>query len=132
MAGHGRLAAARLLGMAQVPTIRLAELSEAQKRAYAIADNRLAELAGWDRELLALELRYISELELDFDLELTGFEMAEIDLLLDPAAGEQEPIRTACPRRPARRSPRRATCGAWAGTALLCGDATERCRLRAA
>ena len=60
LAGHGRLAAARLLGMAQVPTIRLAEMSEAQKRAYALADNRLAEAAGWDRELLALELRYIS------------------------------------------------------------------------
>jgi DNA modification methylase len=90
LAGHGRLAAARLLGMAQVPTIRLAEMSEAQKRAYALADNRLAEAAGWDRELLALELRYISELELDFDLELTGFEMAEIDLLLDPAAGAQD------------------------------------------
>ena len=79
--------------MAQVPTIRLAEMSEAQKRAYALADNRLAEAAGWDRELLALELRYISELELDFDLELTGFEMAEIDLLLDPAAGEQDTLR---------------------------------------
>ncbi len=90
LAGHGRLAAARRLGMAQVPTIRLAEMSEAQKRAYTLADNRLAEAAGWDRELLALELRYISELELDFDLELTGFEMAEIDLLLDPAAGEQD------------------------------------------
>jgi DNA modification methylase len=90
LAGHGRLAAARLLGMAQVPTIRLAEMSEAQKRAYALADNRLAEAAGWDRELLALELRYISELELDFDLELTGFEMAEIDLLLDPAIGKED------------------------------------------
>jgi ParB-like nuclease domain len=92
LVGHGRLAAARLLGMAQVPTIRLAQLSEAQKRAYALADNRLAEAAGWDRELLALELRYISELELDFDLELTGFEMAEIDLLLDPAPGEQDTL----------------------------------------
>jgi DNA modification methylase len=92
LAGHGRLAAARLLVMAQVPTIRLAEMSEAQKRAYALADNRLAEAAGWDRELLALELRYISELEVDFDLELTGFEMAEIDLLLDPAAGAPDTL----------------------------------------
>ena len=97
LAGHGRLAAARLLGMPQVPTIRLAEMSEAQKRAYALADNRLAEAAGWDRELLALELRYITELEVDFDLELTGFEMAEIDLLLDPAGGAQDTL-----DRPAR------------------------------
>ena len=90
LAGHGPLAAAKLLGMAQVSTIRLAEMTEAQKRAYALADNRLAEVAGWDRELLALELRYITALELDFDLELTGFAMAEIDLLLAPAADEQD------------------------------------------
>ncbi len=76
--------------MAQVPTIRLAEMSEAQKRAYALADNWLAEAAGWDRELLAVELRYITALELDFDLEVTGFEMAEIDLLLEPSGGEQD------------------------------------------
>lgn len=95
VAGHGRIAAAKLLGMVTVPTIRLGQLSEAQKRAYAIADNRLAELAGWDNELLALELRYISELEIDFELELTGFETAEIDLLLETDGREDfadEPI----------------------------------------
>jgi hypothetical protein len=57
-------------------------MTEAQKHAYILADNRLAESAGWDRELLALELSYITELELDFDLTSTGFETAEIDLLL--------------------------------------------------
>ena len=56
IAGHGRIEAAKLLGLSTVPTIRLDHLTEAQKRAYVIADNRLAELAGWDRELLALEL----------------------------------------------------------------------------
>jgi DNA modification methylase len=83
IAGHGRVAAAKLLGMNEVPTVRLAEMSEAQKRAYIIADNKLAENAGWDRELLALELQYITELDPEFDLTLTGFEMAEIDLVLD-------------------------------------------------
>jgi DNA modification methylase len=83
IAGHGRLEGAKLLGYDQVPTIRRADLTEAQKRAYIIADNKLAEKAGWDRELLALELSYISELDIDFDLTLTGFETAEIDLLLE-------------------------------------------------
>ena len=82
IAGHCRLLAAKLLGMSEVPTIRLDQMSEAQKRAYIVADNRLAENAGWDRELLALELSYITELEIDFDLTITGFETAEIDLLL--------------------------------------------------
>jgi ParB-like chromosome segregation protein Spo0J len=83
IAGHGRLAAAKLLGLDQVPTIRLDQMSEAQKRAYLLADNKLAQNAGWDRNLLALELEYLSDLELDFDVTVTGFETAEIDLLVD-------------------------------------------------
>ncbi|MCI0429960.1 MAG: site-specific DNA-methyltransferase [Rhodospirillales bacterium] len=93
MAGHGRVAAAKSLGLTQVPTIRLDHMSAAQKRAFVIADNRLAELAGWDRELLALEFAELSALELDFDLEIIGFETAEIDLLIDGAgvAGNADP-----------------------------------------
>jgi DNA modification methylase len=68
--------------VARVPTICLDYLSRAQKRAYLIADNKLAENAGWNRELLALELQYLSELEIDFDLTITGFETAEIDLMI--------------------------------------------------
>ena len=83
VAGHGRIEATKLLGMQEVPTVRLDRMTEAQKRAYIIADNKLAENAGWDRELLALELQYISELEVDFDLTITGFEAAEIDVLLE-------------------------------------------------
>jgi DNA modification methylase len=83
IAGHGRIEAAKLLGLEQIPTIRLDQMSEAQKRAYVLADNKLAENAGWDRELLALELQYLTELELDFDVTITGFETAEIDLLID-------------------------------------------------
>jgi ParB-like chromosome segregation protein Spo0J len=74
IAGHGRVEAARLLGFVEVPTLRLKHLSAAERHAYAIADNRLAELAGWDRDLLRVELAYIAELDIDFDLTLTGFE----------------------------------------------------------
>lgn len=70
-----------------MPVIELAHLSEAERRAYVIAANRLAELAGWDREFLAIELQALSDTELDFDLEITSFEAAEIDLLLDEGEG---------------------------------------------
>src|SRR5260370_5369460 len=82
IAGRGRIEAAKLLGIRKVPTIRLDHMTEAQKRAYVIADNRLAENAGWDRELLALELQYLSDLDLDFDATITGFETPEIDVLI--------------------------------------------------
>jgi DNA modification methylase len=92
VAGHGRVAAARTLGIADVPTIQLAYLSDAERRAYIIADNRLAELAGWDRDILAIEFQALSELDLDFDLEITGFETAELDLLLDgPDTDDADP-----------------------------------------
>ena len=87
IAGHGRLAAAKKLGLKQVPSICLAELSEAEVRAYVIADNRLAEEAGWDRDLLAIEFAWLDKLNLDFDLSLTGFELPEIDIVLQEAAG---------------------------------------------
>ena len=77
IAGHGRVEAAKLLGIDAVPTVRLSHLSEADRRAYVLADNKLAEKAGWDRELLAIEPQGL--IELDVDIELTGFEMAEID-----------------------------------------------------
>lgn len=82
IAGHGRVEAAKLIGMTDVPTVRLANMSEADIRAYVIADNRLAENAGWDRELLGLELRYLSELDIDFDVTITGFLPPEIDVLI--------------------------------------------------
>jgi DNA modification methylase len=83
IAGHGRVEAAKLLGIDAVPTCQLSHLSEADKRAYVLADNKLAEKAGWDRDLLAIELQGL--IELDIDIELTGFEMAEIDLILEEA-----------------------------------------------
>ena len=83
IAGHGRVEAAKLLGLEVVPTCLICHLSEAEKRAYILADNKLAENAGWDRELLAIELQGL--IELDVDIELTGFETAEIDLVLEEA-----------------------------------------------
>jgi DNA modification methylase len=83
IAGHGRVEAAKLLGLAEVPTLRLSHLSAAERRAYVIADNRLAEKAGWDREVLAIELQGL--IDLDFDVELTGFELAEVEVILDDA-----------------------------------------------
>jgi DNA modification methylase len=80
IAGHGRVMAAQSLGLESVPCIRLAHLSDAQKRAYIIADNKLALNAGWDNEILALELKDLGDL--GFDLELTGFELGDIDQLL--------------------------------------------------
>jgi len=83
IAGHGRVDAARLLGMKSVPVLRLEGMSEADRTAYIIADNRLAEQAGWDNELLALELGHVLELDTSFDLPVTGFDTAEIEALLN-------------------------------------------------
>jgi ParB-like chromosome segregation protein Spo0J len=79
IAGHGRLLAARKLGVSTVPVIELSGLSEAQKRAYIIADNKMALNAGWDNELLGLELGDLGAL--GFDLSLTGFDDLEISAL---------------------------------------------------
>ena len=86
IAGHGRLRACELLGIAQVPVIRLEHMSEQQRRAFTIADNRLTENADWDDRLLGEQLKILSEVELDFTLETTGFEMGEIDLLIENLA----------------------------------------------
>jgi DNA modification methylase len=83
IAGHGRVDAARLLQMDSVPSVRLSHLNAAQRRAYVITDNKLALNAGWDHELLAIELQAL--VDLDFDVEITGFSLAEVDLVLDEA-----------------------------------------------
>ena len=82
IAGHGRAQAAKLLGLDVVQTIRLEDLSPAQIRAYVLADNRLAEDAGWDEQVLEIELQNLI-LDVEIDVALTGFEVAEIDLLLE-------------------------------------------------
>jgi len=128
IAGHGRVEAAKLLGLSEVPTIRLDRLSEAEKRAYVIADNRLAELAGWDRELLAVELQYLTELDLSFDLTITGFETAEIDLLIQELApGALDAAADAVPAVDPAAAPVSRLGDLWIldRHRLLCGDATK-------
>jgi len=80
VAGHGRLAACRLLGWNEIPTIRLDHLTPAQAKAFLLADNRLSEIATWDDRLLAESLQALAAVDLDFALEDTGFDVAEIDL----------------------------------------------------
>jgi DNA modification methylase len=81
IAGHGRVEAAKLLGRKTVPTLQLSHLNDSERRAYILADNKLALNAGWDNELLAIELQGL--LDVDFDLELTGFDIAEIDFIIE-------------------------------------------------
>lgn len=88
LAGHGRLRAAPLLNMETVPTIQVKHLTPERKRAFMLADNRLAELAEWDDELLAIELKELSGLEIDFDFEVTGFETQDLDRLEGAAAAK--------------------------------------------
>jgi len=90
LAGHGRVAAARMMGLQAVPTILIGDLSDEQKRAYIIADNRLGQLSGWDADLLAEEFAALAEHAegLEFDLEATGFDWGEIDVLI--AGGDKE------------------------------------------
>jgi DNA modification methylase len=80
IAGHGRLLAVKHLGWQEVPTIRLEHLTPEQMRAFAIADNRLSDISVWDDRLLAENLKALSEADLDFDLEVIGFDLPEIDL----------------------------------------------------
>ena len=88
IAGHGRLLAAKQLNMKTVPCVRLSHLTEADKKAYVIADNRLAEKSGWDNEILAIELQHL--VDIGFDVDLTGFEPAETDLIIEGIGEESE------------------------------------------
>ncbi|MEM8595018.1 MAG: DNA methyltransferase [Pseudomonadota bacterium] len=120
IAGHGRLMAARKLGLQTVPVIELAHLSEAQKRAYVLADNKLAERAGWDAALLALEA---AELEaLGVDLGSLGFGAGEIDALLQ---GGPDPREEATPEPPEVPVSRPGDLWLLGPHRLLCGDATK-------
>lgn len=90
VAGHGRMLAALELGIAELPAIRLEHLTDAEVKAYMIADNKLTENAAWDEPLLASFFIEIDELNLDFNLDITGFEMAQIDFLMDDKAAKQD------------------------------------------
>jgi len=133
IAGHGRLAAARKLGLEAVPVIELAHLTPTQKRAYVISDNRLALDAGWDEAMLALELAELSEA--GYDLALTGFEEAELEALLEDdavpedetsASDDDEPdAADAVPEAPVVPVSRPGDVWALGAHRLICGDATD-------
>jgi DNA modification methylase len=124
LAGHGRLLAARKLRLDKVPVIRFEHLSEAQKRAYLIADNRLAEQAGWDDELLAGELAWLRDER--FDLDLIGFDATELERLLALADGEGEPVgaEDEVPEPPEEPVSKAGDLWVLGDHRLLCGDAT--------
>lgn len=125
IAGHGRLMAAHKLGLSDVPVIRLGDLSETQRKALIIADNKIAENAGWDEELLQLELTDLKAE--DFDLKLTGFDLSEIDALLKSIDTEPggEPIGDdQVPEAPAQPTSQLSDLWVLGGHRLLCGDST--------
>lgn len=90
IAGHGRILAAKHLNMLEVPIIRLLHLSEVQKKAYRIADNKLTENGQWDYDLLKLEFTELEKFDLDFNLDITGFDVADIDIILDNNLTDKE------------------------------------------
>ena len=120
IAGHGRLEAARLLGLESVPTIEIAHLTEAQRKAYILADNKLALNAGWDVEALRVELEGLQDL--DFDLGLIGFDISELAGFLDTTEGLTDP--DAIPEAP---EPVARLGDVWVlgNHRLMCGDSTS-------
>ena len=121
IAGHGRLLAAQKLGLDKVPCIELSHLTEAQKRAYILADNKLAENAGWDKELLKIELQ---DLNLDkINLDAIGFSELEIDNLLKDINTPEKETEDIAPQKQARCS--LGEVYILGGHKLMCGDATK-------
>ena len=123
IAGHGRLMAARKLGYKEVPTIELADLTETQKRAYIIADNRLALNAGWDNEMLTIEL---NDLLVDgFALELLGFDPKELNALLEPEVVQGLTDEDAVPDVPEEPKTKLGDIYQLGNHRLMCGDSTS-------
>jgi DNA modification methylase len=124
LAGHGRLLAARKLGLAEVPVIRLEHLSEAQKRAYILADNQIALQAGWDDALLAEELAWLRDER--FDLDLIGFDGSELERLLAIAYGDaaSDEAEDEVPEPPEEPVSSPGDLWVLGNHRLLCGDAT--------
>lgn len=128
IAGHGRLLGAKEAGLAEVPVIVLAGLSDAQTRALRIADNKIALNAGWDMELLRLELGELAMPEIDIDLALTGFASGEIDVILADSPDPDDEVIPAVPR-----SPRTQAGDIWqlGEHRIGCGDGRDAAFLRA-
>jgi len=103
IAGHGRLIAAMAMGLAEVPTIHIQGLSETQKRALRIADNKIALGASWDLDILKLELAELGSLDLDFNLSVTGFSTGELDVILNGSADPDDEVIPEAPASPRTR-----------------------------
>ena len=123
IAGHGRLLAARKLGYDKVPVIELKHMTEAQKRAYVIADNKLALNAGWDNNFLALELQDLKDQ--DFDLTLLGFDDKELDALLSPEIVDGLTDEDAVPDTPIEPKTKLGDIYILGNHRLMCGDSTS-------
>jgi len=125
IAGHGRVMGARQLGMTEVPCIRLGYLSDAQKRAYVIADNKLALNAGWDDAILALELRDLADV--GYDMGLTGFDSKDIDALLATldATPEGQTDADAVPEVQAEAVSKAGDVWVLGKHRIMCGDSTD-------
>lgn len=123
IAGHGRLLAAKKLGLDQVPTIQLEGLTEAQRKAYVIADNKLALNAGWDDQALQAELERLKEL--DFDLELIGFDADELAKLLEPEQVEGLTDEDAVPEVPDEPVTKEGDIWICGNHRVMCGDSTS-------
>ena len=123
IAGHGRLLAARKLGYDKVPVIELKHMTEAQKRAYVIADNKLALNAGWDNNFLALELQDLKDQ--DFDLTLLGFDDKELDALLSPEIVDGLTDEDAVPDTPIEPKTKLGDIYLLGNHRLMCGDSTS-------
>ena len=131
IAGHGRWEAAKRLGIKLVPILRARHLTPEKIRAYRLADNRLAELSGWDTELQAVELGALSDLDLDFSIETIGWTHAEIDVMLDPPEaaggdGPRDPLDNEIPEPPVK--PVSIACDLWTlgDHRLLVGSSLEQ------
>ena len=125
LAGLGRFEAARLEGLTHVPIVRFGHLTEAQKRAYPIADNRIAEQAGWGRQRLSIELGELMDLRPTegLDISVTGFEIHEIELLVTNRAEPGSAPEGVAPRPPRHAITRPGDLSLLGGHRLLCGDA---------
>lgn len=123
IAGHGRLLAAQKLGLDKVPTIDCSDMTESQKKAYIIADNKLALNAGWDNNFLALELQDLKDQ--DFDLTLLGFDDKELDALLVPEIVEGLTDEDAVPEPPIEPKTKLGDIYILGNHRLMCGDSTS-------
>jgi ParB-like chromosome segregation protein Spo0J len=127
LAGHGRYSAGLLLGLREVPVIVISGLNDAEKRALALGDNKLAANAGWDRAVLAAELGELADLlpEFDLSIDITGFEPVEIDALMSELVDPEQDPADALPQSSKEPVSREGDLWLLGGHRLVCGNATD-------